>query len=100
MNATVSKQIDLKHRIDSDGHEIVIVKSTNNQPIPDDEPKILFRGRDRLALRMLAFYKRLCEEDGANDFQLEQVDEIISRFEKFAENHPEAMKQPGITRGK
>lgn len=92
----IVRTIDLKHHIDEKGQ---IVKTGNSVPIPDDEPLILFRGRDRLAVPMLENYRRLCVEDGCNDFQLGQIDALIARFKVFAVEHPATMKQPGVTRG-
>jgi hypothetical protein len=104
----LTKAIDLKHHVEvevsddfRDGGSplsIRIVKSGNGVPIPNEEPTILFRGRDRLAVPMLEHYRELCRADGCNDWQLAQVDELIGRFRVFAETSP-TMKQPGITRG-
>lgn len=92
----IVRQIDLKHHIDENGD---IVKTTNNQVISRDEPTILFRARDYLAVPLLIKYREMCKADGCNDFQLKQVTELIDRFARFAVEHPEVMKQPGITRG-
>jgi len=92
----IVRQIDLKHHIDENGN---IVKTTNGQIIPLDEPTILFRARDYLAVPLLIKYRDMCIADGCNDFQLQQVTELIERFAKFATDNPSAMKQPGITRG-
>ena len=67
--------------------------------IPEDEPTITFRGRDKLALPMLHGYRRLCEADSCNSHQLEVLDGMIREFENFLIGHPDRMKQPGITRG-
>lgn len=91
------RKIDLKHHIDDQGR---LIKTGNGQEIPSDEPLILFRGRDRLAVDMLEHYRKLCIDDGCNDFQLSQVDALLNSFKKFAEDHPDIMKQPGVTRGK
>ena len=76
----------------------VIVKTSNGLPIPDDEPRILFRGRDKLALSMLRYYEKLCVEDGCTEYQLASLSKMISEFEDFAETSL-TMKQPGITKG-
>jgi hypothetical protein len=115
----IRKQIDLKHGVEvkiaddlgemietafgtlEDHIEVEIVKRKadgTSEPIPEGEPTILFRGRDRLAVPMLQHYRTLCVADGCNDFQLGQVNELIARFEQFAASSP-TMKQPGITRG-
>lgn len=91
----IVRKIDLKHHIDQCGD---IVKTGNGVVVPLDEPLILFRGRDKLALPMLEYYRELCFNDGCNDFQLGQVDELIRKFREFAEISP-TMKQPGVTRG-
>jgi hypothetical protein len=88
------KQIDMKHHIEGEQ----IIKTSNGEPIPDNEPTILFRGRDRLSLPMLKFYRELCVADGCTLYQVESVDTMIQRFEKFAETGP--MKQPGVTKGR
>lgn len=88
-------KIDNKHSI-ADGR---IVKTTNGVPIDlEKEPVILFRGRDKLALSMLRYYRQLCVDDGCNDFQLSSMDDMINKFEDFAKTS-NTMKQPGITRG-
>jgi hypothetical protein len=96
------KVIDPKFHIEAatEGEpDIRIVKTSNGEPIPDDEPLILFRARDRNALAMLHKYRELCEADGCNEFQMEGINNRIAAFINFAMDHPERMKQPGITRG-
>lgn len=100
-----TKGIDEKHNIeayvDANGFvQINIVKKTNGQVIPHNEPTILFRGRDKLALPMLKHYRRLCQNDGATEYQLESIDKMILAFQQFEQNNPQVMKQPGITMGK
>jgi hypothetical protein len=92
----IARQIDLKHHVDEKGQ---IVKTGNGVVVPLDEPLILFRGRDYLAVPLLMRYYEMCERDGCNDFQLGQVQALIDKFSTYAHEHPEAMKQPGITRG-
>lgn len=89
------KRIDNKHHLEGEQ----IVKTGNGQPIPDDEPVILFRGRDKLALPMLLHYRQLCADDGCTDFQLTSMDDMIRRFKAFSAQSP-TMKQPGCTRGR
>lgn len=47
---------------------------------------------------MLEYYRQLCIVDGCNDFQLDSLDEMLTKFKDFASKSP-TMKQPGITRG-
>lgn len=92
----IVRQIDLKHHIDEHGN---IVKTGNGVIVSLEEPLILFRGRDYLALPLLMHYREMCERDGCNDFQLDQLNKLVESFEKFASENPGVMKQPGITRG-
>lgn len=87
------RQIDEKHSIDGDR----IIKTATGEEIPDTEPVILFRARDRLALPMMLYYRDMCAMDGATDYQLESMDRMIDRFKKYADENP--TKQPGITQG-
>lgn len=86
------KIIDSKHYIENDQ----IFKTQDDTPIPENEPLFLFRGRDKLALLVLRYYKDLCIMEECTKRQLELVDENIKRFEDFA-NTSDTMKQPGIT---
>lgn len=90
------RHIDPKYHIRGD----LIVKTSNNDPVPDDEPLILFRGRDRLALPMLRAYRELCVADGCTTYQMEGIDNRISAFETFQRKQAGRMKQPGATKGK
>jgi hypothetical protein len=94
------KLIDPKYGmiVGPDG-EPMIVKAATGEPIPSDEPVILFRARDRNAIPMLRRYKELCEADGCTDFHLAGIENRLSAFVGFSEDYPECMKQPGITRG-
>ncbi len=99
---TVNKRIDNKHSImiGTDGVPRLAKRLGNGilQPIPEDEPTILFRGRDRLALPMLKYYRGLCVADGCTDFQMKSMDDMIEKFELFS-GESDKMKQPGVTRG-
>ena len=53
-------RIDNKHHLEGEA----IIKTGNGKPIDlSAEPVILFRGRDRLALPMLEFYRGLCSRN-------------------------------------
>lgn len=88
------RAIDLKHHITDDGK---LVKTGDGVEVPLDEPTILFRGRDRLALPLLKYYAELCARDGATDYQMGSILGMIAQFEAYAKENP--TKQPGITRG-
>jgi hypothetical protein len=90
------RKIDAKHHVEKEQ----IIKSSNGQAIPEDEPLFLFRGRDHLAHIALKHYRDLCIADGCNDYQLDIVESEILNFSTFATQNPGRMKQPGVTRGK
>lgn len=93
------KAIDPKYGIRIIEGQSVIAKTSTGEPIPDDEPLILFRARDYLALDMLRYYRSIALADGCTGFHMDGIDNRIAAFEKFRSDHPERMKQPGITRG-
>lgn len=77
-----------------------IVKKSNNEAIPPDEPLFLLRARDRLAVPILRIYEQLSIVDRCNDYHFNALNGSIQIFEKFAKEHPNRMKQPSVTRGK
>lgn len=87
------RQIDEKFSVDGDK----IIKTATGEVIPESEPTILYRGRDKLALPVLRYYLQLCVDDGATDYQLESMNRMIKKFEDYAFENP--TKQPGITCG-
>ena len=76
--------------------QIHIVKTSNGDPIPEDEPLFLLRARDYLALPLLHKYREMCIQDGCTDYQVAGNDKMILEFEKFAREHRDRMKQPGM----
>jgi hypothetical protein len=91
------RKLDSKHHIDD---QLRVVKTSNNLPIPDDEPVFLFRARDKFALPALEHYRKLCVEDGCTPHQFEHLDFMLSQFRDFAATRPKRMKQPGVTSGR
>jgi hypothetical protein len=77
-----------------------IIKTSNGQPIPADEPVFILRGRDKLAMNTLWDYWDLADDDGCTEDFKARVREYIAEFEEFASKNPERMKQPGGTMGK
>jgi hypothetical protein len=80
-------------------YRLGLVKKSNGEAIPDDEPVFILRARDHNAVAALLLYKDVCIEDGCNDYQMDGVNLAIKLFGDFANQHPDKMKQPGITRG-
>jgi hypothetical protein len=77
-----------------------LVKTSNGEPIPDDEPVIIVRARDHLALPLMKIYRILALVDRCTDWFMNELNRDIAAFEEFKVRYPERMKQPGITMGK
>jgi len=96
-------QIDPKYHVEIDDCSTElnprIVKTSNGEAIPENEPVILFRARDKFALAMLGYYLGLCEKDNCADYQMQSTIKRINAFEQFANKNKDKMKQPGITKG-
>lgn len=90
------RTVDGKYFLEGDK----IIKGTNGQEIPRDEPLFLLRARDHLAVALLWEYRRLATSDGCTQYHIDGIDTCIEKFAQFALNFPERMKQPGITLGK
>lgn len=70
------------------------INRVSGEPIPDDEPVILFRARDRHTVALLCFYKSLVSDPHHQQAVQNRIDE----FTTFQEEHPERVKEPGVTR--
>lgn len=90
-------KLDNKFSIDT--NDCRIVKTSNGMPIPDDEPKFLLRGRDKLAIPLLIIYKVLCELDECTPYQMGMLEQSLHSFALFKKHNPDKMKQPGVTQG-
>lgn len=91
------------HRINAHFHideGYRLIKSSNGEAVPKDEPICILRGRDKLVVPLLEIYRILCVLDNCTDWFLVRCDSMLMEFKSFARNHPEKMKQPGITKGK
>lgn len=91
----LKRNIDAKFHVE--GGEIV--KTTNGEVLPHDEPLFLIRARDYLALPLLEHYAKISGADSCTDYHMSGVARAIAEFREFRDKHPEKMKQPGITRG-
>jgi hypothetical protein len=70
------------------------VNRVSGEAIPDDEPVIIFRARDRHALAVLRHYQLLV----GDPHHQRAVQDRIDEFTAYQRAHPERMKEPGITR--
>lgn len=70
------------------------VNRVSGEAIPDDEPVIIFRARDRHALTLLRHYASLAGDEHHQRAIFDRIEE----FTAYQEAHPERVKEPGITR--
>lgn len=77
-----------------------IVKVSNGEAIPEDEPLFLMRARDVAALPALRDYWVRCAEAGADEWQLTELNKELELFERFRDLCRARMKVPGITHGR
>lgn len=67
-----------------------LVKKSDEQPIPDDEPVFIFRAQDRKALTPLVAYGVILNKLQAK----KSLTEAVNDFRRFQELHPDRMKEP------
>lgn len=86
--------------VDDEGY---LVKTSNNERVPEDEPVFILRGRDVLAVASIHHYAGLLiGHNGAGDVgqRMFELGAVVHDFMRFKIQHPERMKVPGVTRGK
>lgn len=62
--------------------------------IPDDEPVLVLRGKDKLARKVVKYWLELAREAGVNQGKMIRVREHLDAMDAFAVNNPERMKIP------
>jgi hypothetical protein len=67
-----------------------IVNRATGEPIPDNEPIIIFRAKDVLAVPALQYYMYLCKDD--NHRQV--IDGRIEDFLTWQAENPKSTKEP------
>ena len=67
-----------------------LANSVTKEPIPEDEPVFILRGKDFNALHAIIYYQSLCTDES----QKNAIDNSIEAFKNFAANNPERMKNP------
>ena len=72
-----------------------LVKTSNGQFVPDDEPIFILRGRDAIAVEALEYYTSLCHVAGVPEDRLTALDNVVDRFRAYTNT-----KVPGSTHGK
>ena len=56
--------------------------------IPDDEPVVVFRAKDRLLPKVLAYYRLFCWKAGSPTRHLQLIDDSLEAVEQYQAAHP------------
>lgn len=73
-----------------DVNEGCIFNRATHEVIPDDEPVMIFRAKDKNAAATIAFYVKLCRD---REHQAIAKDRLHA-FVNFSLQYPERMKEP------
>jgi len=79
-----------KYGIDGEGR---ICNAATGEPIPDDEPIMILRAKDRLAYATLDTYYRMALARCGGE-HCESIAVRMQEFRRFSEDHPDRMKTP------
>ena len=71
-----------------------IVNRLKNEPIPDDEPLLLLRGRDLLAPEAMDYYLKLREDRGADPIAQSRLREDIEQMRLWQSQHSDRTRMP------
>ena len=82
------RQIDGKYQTTGD------LTKLDGTPVPDDEPLILFRAKDKLLVQLLEFYMKLCGDGGSPESQLSLLKQRIDLIKSWQADHPDKLKIP------
>lgn len=68
--------------------------------IPDDEPVIVFRARDKITLSLIKWYRYRCVQSGSPDRHLGIIDATAERFRNWQEANPGKVRYPDSERSR
>lgn len=74
--------------------------TTEHGDIPDDEPVIVFRGRDKMVPAMLRFYLDMCAENGSPQRHLDLVQRSAANIIQWQVEHSDQARQPDSERSR
>ena len=82
------RQIDGKYKTDGN------ITKLDGTPIPDDEPLVLFRAKDKLLPQLLEDYKKLCQDGGCQAQQVETLGPLIQQVKDWQAANQDKVKLP------
>jgi hypothetical protein len=74
--------------------------TTEYGDIPDGEPVLVFRARDKNTPALIAFYHDLCKAGGSPERHLTLVRDAAQRFADWQDQHPDQVKVPDSERSR
>jgi hypothetical protein len=74
--------------------------TTEHGDIPDDEPVIVFRARDRIVPAMLRFYLEMCEANGSPQRHLHLIQRSSADIVRWQADHPDRVRTPDSERSR
>jgi len=82
------RQIDGKYKTDGD------ITKLDGTPVPDDEPLVLFRAKDKLLPQLLEDYNKLCQDAGCQVQQVESLGPLIQQVKDWQAANQDKVKLP------
>ena len=76
------------------------VVETEHGDIPDDEPVIVFRARDRLLPALLTHYQRMCRVAGSPERHLQLISESLLNVHSWQRANPTRVRTPDSERSR
>lgn len=71
-----------------------ITKKSDGEAIPEDEPVVLFRGKDKLLPSLLLHYLRLCITEESGTIHADMISKLVDRVVQWQHENPELCKIP------
>ncbi len=70
------------------------VLDASGQPLPDDEPIMLFRAKDKLLPDLMEYYISLRRQHGQSDANLADLRAYADELAAWQASHPDRLKYP------
>lgn len=74
--------------------------TTEHGDIPEDEPVIVFRARDKITCEMLGIYWNLCKDAGSPKRHLDLIKETHDTFVSWQKANPDKVRTPDSERSR
>lgn len=82
------RRIDGKYQTDG------TLTKNDGTPIPDDEPLMLFRGKDQLLPDVVEYYADMCEAAGSPEEHVQTLREKADNIRAWQNDNPDSAKIP------